>query len=171
MILWIMHTCIHMRSIHTCTSVHIPVYTCMHTHTMYTYIQCTLHPIHHIYMCTLPSPSLSLTHTLTHTSTHTHPHTHTPSHTHPHPHTHTHTHTHTLTHTHTHTPSHTHTHTHPHTLTHTHTHTVDIWSVGCIFAEMVRGDILLPGRDCILHCAILASSNLGAVIEASPTGT
>ena len=33
------------------------------------------------------------------------------------------------------------------------THTlisVDIWSVGCIFAEMVRGEILLPGRDCIL---------------------
>ena len=28
--------------------------------------------------------------------------------------------------------------------------TVDIWSVGCIFAEMVRGEILLPGRDCIL---------------------
>ena len=27
---------------------------------------------------------------------------------------------------------------------------MDIWSVGCIFAEMVRGDILLPGRDCIL---------------------
>jgi len=27
---------------------------------------------------------------------------------------------------------------------------VDIWSVGCIFAEMVRGDILLPGKDCIL---------------------
>ena len=27
---------------------------------------------------------------------------------------------------------------------------VDIWSVGCIFAEMVRGEILLPGRDCIL---------------------
>ena len=28
---------------------------------------------------------------------------------------------------------------------------VDIWSVGCIFAEIVRGDILLPGRDCILN--------------------
>jgi c-Jun N-terminal kinase len=26
---------------------------------------------------------------------------------------------------------------------------VDIWSVGCIFAEMVRGDILLQGRDYI----------------------
>lgn len=26
---------------------------------------------------------------------------------------------------------------------------VDIWSVGCIFAEMVRGDILLPGKDYI----------------------
>jgi len=28
---------------------------------------------------------------------------------------------------------------------------VDIWSVGCIFAEVVKGEILLPGRDCILH--------------------
>lgn len=26
---------------------------------------------------------------------------------------------------------------------------VDIWSVGCIFAEMVKGEILLPGRDYI----------------------
>nr|Q966Y3.1 RecName: Full=Stress-activated protein kinase JNK [Suberites domuncula]CAC38785.1 c-jun N-terminal kinases (JNK) [Suberites domuncula] len=26
---------------------------------------------------------------------------------------------------------------------------VDIWSVGCIFAEMIRGDILLPGKDYI----------------------
>lgn len=25
---------------------------------------------------------------------------------------------------------------------------VDIWAVGCIFAEMVRGEILLPGKDC-----------------------
>ena len=32
---------------------------------------------------------------------------------------------------------------------------VDIWSVGCIFAEMVRGDILLPGRDCILNYAMI----------------
>ena len=29
-------------------------------------------------------------------------------------------------------------------------HLVDMWSVGCIFAEIVRGDILFPGRDCIL---------------------
>lgn len=29
------------------------------------------------------------------------------------------------------------------------TENVDVWSVGCIFAEMVRGDILLPGRDYI----------------------
>ena len=29
------------------------------------------------------------------------------------------------------------------------TFAVDIWSVGCICAEMVRGKILLPGRDCI----------------------
>lgn len=27
---------------------------------------------------------------------------------------------------------------------------VDIWSVGCILAEMVRHKILFPGRDCIL---------------------
>lgn len=27
-----------------------------------------------------------------------------------------------------------------------------MWSVGCIFAEIVRGDILFPGRDCILMC-------------------
>ena len=26
---------------------------------------------------------------------------------------------------------------------------VDIWAVGCIFAELVKGEILLPGRDCI----------------------
>lgn len=32
----------------------------------------------------------------------------------------------------------------------THLFSVDIWSVGCIFAEMVRGEILLPGKDCIL---------------------
>ena len=31
---------------------------------------------------------------------------------------------------------------------------VDIWSVGCIFAEMVRGEILLPGKDCILFIEI-----------------
>ncbi|XP_053088654.1 mitogen-activated protein kinase 8 isoform X4 [Pangasianodon hypophthalmus] len=29
---------------------------------------------------------------------------------------------------------------------------VDIWSVGCILAEMVRHKILFPGRDCILAC-------------------
>ena len=28
---------------------------------------------------------------------------------------------------------------------------LDIWSVGCIFAEMVRGEILFPGRDHIDH--------------------
>lgn len=31
----------------------------------------------------------------------------------------------------------------------THFSVVDVWSIGCIFAEIVRGDILLPGRDCI----------------------
>ncbi|XP_026997972.1 mitogen-activated protein kinase 8 isoform X7 [Tachysurus fulvidraco] len=30
---------------------------------------------------------------------------------------------------------------------------VDIWSVGCILAEMVRHKILFPGRDCILACS------------------
>lgn len=29
------------------------------------------------------------------------------------------------------------------------TENVDMWSVGCIFAEIVRGDILFPGRDYI----------------------
>ena len=29
------------------------------------------------------------------------------------------------------------------------TSTVDIWSAGCIFAEMVRGEILFPAKDCI----------------------
>lgn len=28
---------------------------------------------------------------------------------------------------------------------------VDIWSVGCIMAEMVLHKVLFPGRDCILH--------------------
>ncbi len=27
---------------------------------------------------------------------------------------------------------------------------VDVWSVGCILAEMVTGNILFPGKDCIL---------------------
>ena len=26
---------------------------------------------------------------------------------------------------------------------------VDVWAIGCIFAELVKGEILLPGRDCI----------------------
>ena len=25
--------------------------------------------------------------------------------------------------------------------------TVDIWSIGCIFGEMVRGQVLFPGSD------------------------
>lgn len=29
---------------------------------------------------------------------------------------------------------------------------VDIWSVGCIFAEMLGGKVLFPGRDCTSHC-------------------
>ena len=39
--------------------------------------------------------------------------------------------------------------------------TVDIWAVGCIFAELVKGEILLPGRDCILsqsHSALPQSA-------------
>lgn len=37
---------------------------------------------------------------------------------------------------------------------------VDIWSVGCILAEMVRHKILFPGRDCIL-----ASFNMASLYE------
>lgn len=29
---------------------------------------------------------------------------------------------------------------------------VDVWSVGCIMAEMVRGSVLFPGSDRILTC-------------------
>lgn len=28
--------------------------------------------------------------------------------------------------------------------------TVDIWSVGCIMAELLQGKALFPGNDCIL---------------------
>lgn len=28
--------------------------------------------------------------------------------------------------------------------------TVDIWSVGCIMAELLKGKALFPGDDCIL---------------------
>ena len=31
---------------------------------------------------------------------------------------------------------------------------VDVWSVGCIVAEMIRGSVLFPGTDRILHCVI-----------------
>lgn len=32
---------------------------------------------------------------------------------------------------------------------------VDVWSVGCIMAEMVRGSVLFPGTDRILTCLFL----------------
>ena len=35
-------------------------------------------------------------------------------------------------------------------VTHDDITTVDMWSVGCIFAEIIKGEILFPGRDCIL---------------------
>lgn len=34
---------------------------------------------------------------------------------------------------------------------------VDVWSVGCIMAEMVRGSVLFPGTDRILTCSSLLS--------------
>ncbi|KAJ4934512.1 hypothetical protein JOQ06_007305 [Pogonophryne albipinna] len=34
------------------------------------------------------------------------------------------------------------------------TQTVDIWSVGCIMAEMINGKTLFKGRDCILSSAL-----------------
>lgn len=33
---------------------------------------------------------------------------------------------------------------------------VDVWSVGCIMAEMVRGSVLFPGSDRILTCLLCA---------------
>lgn len=30
---------------------------------------------------------------------------------------------------------------------------VDMWSVGCIFGEVIRGSVLFPGTDRILHTA------------------
>lgn len=34
---------------------------------------------------------------------------------------------------------------------------VDVWSVGCIMAEMVRGSVLFPGTDRILEFNIIPS--------------
>lgn len=31
---------------------------------------------------------------------------------------------------------------------------VDIWSVGCIMAEMINGKTLFKGKDCILSSAV-----------------
>ncbi|MGH0164196.1 UNVERIFIED_CONTAM: hypothetical protein FKN15_005565 [Acipenser sinensis] len=31
------------------------------------------------------------------------------------------------------------------------TQTVDMWSVGCILAELITGHVLFPGKDCILY--------------------
>jgi serine/threonine protein kinase len=38
----------------------------------------------------------------------------------------------------------------PHSLSPTPLPTVDIWSVGCIMAELLQGKALFPGNDCIL---------------------
>lgn len=38
---------------------------------------------------------------------------------------------------------------------------VDIWSVGCIMAEMVLHKVLFPGRDCILHKETCSGHRVG----------
>ena len=30
----------------------------------------------------------------------------------------------------------------------------DMWSVGCVMAELLTGQVLFPGSDCILPCII-----------------
>ena len=32
------------------------------------------------------------------------------------------------------------------------TKAIDVWSVGCILAEMLSGKPLFPGRDCMFYC-------------------
>jgi mitogen-activated protein kinase 1/3 len=34
------------------------------------------------------------------------------------------------------------------------TKAIDVWSVGCILAEMLSGKPLFPGRDCMFYCFI-----------------
>lgn len=47
---------------------------------------------------------------------------------------------------------------------------VDIWSVGCIMAEMVLHKVLFPGRDCILHtetCTATGRAGVGTGTSAA----
>lgn len=37
---------------------------------------------------------------------------------------------------------------------------VDIWSVGCIMAELLTGKVIFPGNDCILHSLYIPSTCL-----------
>lgn len=41
---------------------------------------------------------------------------------------------------------------------------VDVWSVGCIMAEMVRGSVLFPGTDRILKLNIHQSATLSHLV-------
>lgn len=47
---------------------------------------------------------------------------------------------------------------------------VDVWSVGCIVAEMIRGSVLFPGTDRILpHQRFITVSSLFLCVKASNT--
>lgn len=48
---------------------------------------------------------------------------------------------------------------------------VDIWSVGCIMAEMVLHKVLFPGRDCILLHGRFTSVNTDCVFKIQNSGT
>lgn len=44
---------------------------------------------------------------------------------------------------------------------------VDIWSVGCILAEMVLHKVLFPGRDCILLHGRFRSVNADYILQSA----